>query len=659
MKLIQQQLTGRNPGSGKIARWIVVLGVSLAVFPHSHPVWAENDTVFPLAPGASTNIGGPLVIGTTGTNNSLTIISGGAVTNTSGMVGQNSTANDNWVLVSGSGSLWTNNGQFYLGRDGSRNELVITNGGLVSVGAGAWGFEIGTAATAKSNTVIVTGSGSVLSVAGSGSPYHYVGRVGSDNQLIITNGGVVEFTVGANLLVGGGGLRNKVLVTDGGSTLNLASNVFVGVYAGGGLNQLIIANGGRVNNAGATVGNGAAGGWGSNSVLVTGSGSVWSNSGTLYIGYGGASNLITVADGGRLISRDGYLGFGYAYASSNAVVVTGSGSVWTNSGGLTVGEYGAYNQLLISGGAEVYSSTGTVGKYSSGSNNLVLITGAGSAWKNSGSLTIGAASSGNQFTIADGGQMTFTNLVVGSGNTLVVSGNLALMPGVVSNAGVVRVTNSVVTYQKPFRNEGGYLSDSSTNLFLDNVTIGRAGYFAGGGDWFEMRKNLLIQSTNQTSFHLGNSTVSFSGGGLHTNTITGRDVGTNGIYGGNFEYGTLRLATTNDPLCLGCGAVPAAPSNALYVSWLDLTALTNDVPNISNLVASVLHAPANINVYYLVLDPRNDYLGGLSYPLTDCAGNAGGGFLRPAIPEPSPLTLTIGVIGGWILWRKRSERKVE
>ena len=77
--------------------------------------------------------------------------------------------------------------------------------------------------------------------------------------------------------------------------------------------------------------------------------------------------------------------------------------------------------------------------------------------------------------------------------------------------------------------------------------------------------------------------------------------------------------------------------------WLDLD---NDTNRVANLLA-----PSSINLYYLIYDSRNDYLGGLTYQLYDCDG-ASGGFLMAAIPEPSSMVFALLACGAALLRRR-------
>src|SRR6185436_10791052 len=82
----------------------------------------------------------------------------------------------NILTVTGTGSLWTNHDELYVGFNGSRNQLVVSNGGTVFT---EFNRNVGYNDGALSNTVIVTDPGSRWL----GPDSLYVGSAGSFNRL--------------------------------------------------------------------------------------------------------------------------------------------------------------------------------------------------------------------------------------------------------------------------------------------------------------------------------------------------------------------------------------------------------------------------------------------------------------------------------------------
>src|SRR6185436_8158480 len=142
--------------------------------------------------------------------------------------------------------------------------------------------------------------------------------------------------------------------------------------------------------------------------------------------------------------------------------------------------------------------------------------------------------------------------------------------------------------------------------------------------------NFFLSNNTPNSVKLSLATVSFSGGGNHTNRFTSDDLGNNGLLGypdgftdQNSSYGKLSIGAT-DQIYFG-SAEPGASSNALYVLLLELPG------NDTNFVSNLRTLSSSINIYYGYsgLAPGNAYLNDQVYALQ------GGGFLMPAVPEAS------------------------
>src|SRR5262249_8754130 len=162
--------------------------------------------------------------------------------------------------------------------------------------------------------------------------------------------------------------NNTVLVTGSGSVL---SNYSINVGFQGVSNKFVIIDGGAVFSGPCDVG---AGGGGSGSLLVTGSGSIWnlSNSGQLRISVAGTSlsNSLVVSNGGMVADDTGLLGPG----GDNTALVTGNGSVWNNRVQLTVGSNGKANTLTISNGGLVTSSNVYIGSVGGTGTNRINVS---------------------------------------------------------------------------------------------------------------------------------------------------------------------------------------------------------------------------------------------------------------------------------------------
>jgi len=392
------------------------------------PAWTNSGAPFLYFTDGSTNVVDAITVtvandvnvGSNGPNTTLLITNGGtlavgAVSGVSSFLGRNVGSSNNLAVVSGTGSRWTNSGELRVGNDGSRNQLVVSNGGTVINAAGF----IGVNATANNNVAVVTGTNSLWTNSGS----LYVGYFGSGNQLVVSNGGVVANGGDGSLGNQSGANFNTALVTGTGSLWTNSGVLIVGSSGSG--NQLTVSNGARVANSGAIVGfNSSAS---NNVVVVTGTNSVWANSGGLNVGIAGSGNQLVVSNGGVAANGDGLIGVNSG-ASNNVVVVTGAGARWTNSGTLTVGDAGSGNRLVVSnGGVVTNQSFAIIGSAAGASNDTASVGGGGSEWRIGGSFTVGSGSTGNQLVIRDGGAVfsggsRVGNLAGADGSSVLVTG---------------------------------------------------------------------------------------------------------------------------------------------------------------------------------------------------------------------------------------------
>jgi T5SS/PEP-CTERM-associated repeat protein len=375
---------------------------------------ASNNSVLVTGSGSAWNNGGDLLVGWGDSGNTLTVSNGGAVTsrqvNYGGAIGFNAGSSNNNVMLTGNGSSWSNSGDLLVGVSGSGNSMVITNGGTVANGQVNYGGVIGFNAGSSNNSVVVTESGSTWSNSGD----LLVGVSGSGNSMVISNGAMVangQVNYGGVIGLNSNSTGNSVLVTGSGSTWNNSSNLIVG-YDGSG-NSLAIESGGKVTtdasyapwgvSVGAILGFNA--GSSNNSVLVTGSGSSLYNysPATLTIGNSGSGNSMVVSNGGHVSAAYSYIGYN-AGSSNNSVLVTGSGSLLSTTSNIFIGNSGSGNSLVISNGGKVTSFIAEIGYNAGSSNNSVLVTGSGSSLSNNSYYgTIIGNGGGGTLTVANGG----------------------------------------------------------------------------------------------------------------------------------------------------------------------------------------------------------------------------------------------------------------
>ena len=357
-----------------------------------------------------------LVVGQLGPANRLEVNSGGWVVASNASIGQSIFSPSNSVVVTGAGSVWSNRADLSVGGTGAGNLLVVSNGGWVVNGNGFLGNGFG-----HFNLALVTGANSIWSNRASLA----VGNSGSNNRLVADNGATV-FTSG-NLLAGvnSSAASNAIVLTDPGTRFlgGLSAAFFIG--SNGSFNRLVISNGATAQGLEAELGSTAASG--TNEVVVTGAGSAWRTEEGVRVGRGGAGNRLRIADGGNVSSGSGFIGHSSA---NNEALLTGPGAAWTNQLDFYVGFSSSGNRLTISNGAALHASDSSYLGYNPGGGNTATITGPGSVWRSASRLIVGDFGRSNRITATAGAAL----IVGGHGVIGVTSGSsnnsmIVAMPG--------------------------------------------------------------------------------------------------------------------------------------------------------------------------------------------------------------------------------------
>jgi len=399
-----------------------------------------------------------LYVGNDGARNSLLILNSGTVYNLTGYIGNDATASNNSVVVGGSGSAWRNTYTLNVGVSSPGNSLVISNGGYVEnhFGGGFVGFNLGS----SNNHVLVTDPGSIWS----NGFIVEVGFTSGGNSLIISNGGRVinnGGTVGDNA----SSVNNRVVVTGSGSVWsNSSGNLFVGRSGTG--NSLIISNGGQVFDGAGVVSSSSPGG-SNNSVFVSGLHSAWRNSFNMVLGGSGSSDSLTINGGGLVANSDGIIGTGGS--GKNSVSVSDVGSVWSNANNLYVGQDGSSNSLVIQFTVGVFNTDAYIGYSFRSRSNTVRVLGdmnglVATSWR-AGVLHVGELGSANSLIIS-GSVVCATNLIVGVDSA--TCDNLVQLDG----GGVLAVTN--VTHDAVLEVRDGELILNSGTVQADILVITNA-----------------------------------------------------------------------------------------------------------------------------------------------------------------------------------------
>jgi len=352
-----------------------------------------------------------LIIGQDTSGNTVNVASGGALENTTFILGRRATAGDNIATVSGTGQL-NSNGAVTVGNAGSRNQLIVRDGGRVQSHTVSIGGAGGTG-----NAVVVTGAGSELSGIGL-----TVGMNGAENRLEVLAGAKVTSLQRMTLGNSAAAVNNTINVSGAGSQLNAEGYFVVGGQSTG--NAVIVQDGGKANIYDLILGQTASGN--DNTVTVTGSGSALSAS-HAYVGRVGSGNTLRATAGGTISTHRLLLGLDSG-ANGNMVSVDGTGSNLSVASDVTLGAVGTGNQMEVVNGARA----GIAGALNVGTGNSLSVS-AGSSL-NAGSLILSAGA-----TMSVGVSAASPGGIVVSGAASILGSFTAITSGLtVGSYGVMR-----------------------------------------------------------------------------------------------------------------------------------------------------------------------------------------------------------------------------
>jgi hypothetical protein len=426
----------------------------------------NTNTIALSGAGTAWTNGGNFTVGFSSSRGVLTASNGAALWfGGNASLGANSGANFNRVALADPGTRWTIGADLLLGAGSGGNLLAVGNGALLASSNAVLGSSLG----ASDNAALVTGAGSVWSNRNNLS----VGVSGSRNQVVVSNGGTLIVRGELHLGQNGGSVSNALTVVGTGSKLLMPEpNVFLNIGSGNSSarNQFVVRDGAFAHTRyGAFLGRTVNS---NDSILVSGPGTVWTNGGTLSIGSAQSSLLVTngaefralsIYMGARQVgavvtgtgSQMGVIGSVEVAGLSNRVViekgaaassdelalspgnaddaarvlVTDPGSVWSNRLHLHLSAAGGFgNELVVSNGAAVYSSNATLFGSSSVGGCEALVTGAGSAWSNRAVFRVGVTNRHSRLTLANGGALFTADLIAGE-ETNARSARLAVAGG--------------------------------------------------------------------------------------------------------------------------------------------------------------------------------------------------------------------------------------
>lgn len=528
-----------------------------------------DDNVTNIISGFPLDLGGTdFAVGDTGTNNYGEVNSGGSVFNAGNfIIGNNAGANNNATLVTDATSLLQANSSIQVGNSGSDNVLIVTNGGTATSDVH---ILVGLAATGSSNTVLVTGAGSLLHAGAELQS----GNLGDGNSITIAAGGTAT---SANTVLGVelGSDNNTVLVTGAGSLMQTTGDIQSGGKGVG--NSFTIANGGTALSANqGVVGNDVNSV--NNTALVTGVGSTWTNLGMI-VGVFGSDNTLTIAAGGQVFSGENLNIIGSApLADNNTVVVTGVGSLWQADLNFFVGGTGSGNSLIITNGGTVGAGRPIIGAVVEGNNNSVVVSGAGSALVMTNrfgvpgsNARVGGAGSFCSLIITNGGLVNFANETrIGassgtSNNVVLVSGSGSIFR---TTGGPVSVGRNVGGNNSMMVADGAVAESLGGNIGSANCSNNTVTITGAGSVWDLGTADLSIPRA--AGLNAPNNVLNLSNGGLLTNVASvfmdGDDSAVNigdGTATASANVNAVALSATSSQLNFNNGLLRANAGGAL------------------------------------------------------------------------------------------------
>jgi T5SS/PEP-CTERM-associated repeat protein len=414
-----------------------------------------------LMSGVVSNLAAHVAIGDAGSSNRLELQSGAVLSNPSAVIGARVGSGGNLGRVADTGSLWSLDRRLAVGRGGSDNALIVTNGAVVASRDAVVGQE----ASALRNTAVVTGAGSHWT-----NRYGLVvGLEGSSNRVEVAGGGRITATY-VELAGATNACGNSLVVWGAGSRLECRGHVAAGVSGPG--NCIQVGEGARVESAAAFVGveSGAAG----NAVRVEGAGTCWSNRHVLAVGVDSLGNCMSITTGATVWCAGAVVG-DYDGSRDNRLEVAGSNTLLAVAGDVRVGRDGRSNTLWVADGAGVWCTNAVIGEYWSATNNAATARGPGARWIVEGPLVVGQDGVNSRLLVTNGGTVQAASLAVNAasatGGAVVVAGGALVLTNGVGPAALSLARGATLDVQEGVLQAGRVTIPSGCRMTLGTGTV--------------------------------------------------------------------------------------------------------------------------------------------------------------------------------------------
>lgn len=215
------QLFGPGPGSS-----LVVTGSTNDVVIGANA--GANSNVLLIAESSTFSSQGTLVVGQSGTGNSFVAAQGAIVTSNNVRLGLNAGSVGNVAGAAGAGTTWDITGKLRVGSGGDGNTFVVDDGAAVTVASDIFVGGTSVGSNVSGNSVLVTGSGSMLTITSTAADLVISYGTGTNN--IVTVAGGAALNVSSIKLGPGGTLRSGT----GGAAGSIAAAAAIDSPFGGG-----------------------------------------------------------------------------------------------------------------------------------------------------------------------------------------------------------------------------------------------------------------------------------------------------------------------------------------------------------------------------------------------------------------------------------------
>ncbi|NUN93455.1 MAG: autotransporter-associated beta strand repeat-containing protein [Verrucomicrobiae bacterium] len=410
------------------------------------------------------------------TNNLLMVTNGGAIF-TGGHVGiGGANSYGHRIIVTGPQSSISNaqsSGSIGIGSGAANSygQLLVLDGAAYVMTNSAASFVIGSGAGSVSNTVRVSGAGSLLN-AGAFLAIGSGGATSTNNALVVDQGGIVQVGAGGlSVGLGGGSIRfnQGTLRASTNSSALVSSSVAAWIGAGG----LTVDDGGySATVAGLLAEDPSSTGGGFTKIgggtLILASNNTWTggtivSNGALQIGAGGAAGAIlggVLNNGLLVINRSDAWTMGGAIAGAGALRKIGAGTlILTNANSYSGGTTNIAGMIALGDNAAL------------GSGALVLAGGGlRSADASARAIANALEISSNTLFGADGTGDLFLagGLNLGGGRTLTVSNALTAISGLVTNGAITKAGPGTLLLGNAGLTNIGFSSGNAGTLIVTN-----------------------------------------------------------------------------------------------------------------------------------------------------------------------------------------------